>query len=62
MKYCGKLWVTQVSENVHYECVKNNVIPPLNKTVTKQRSVSNDDKYGPGSRPHWTLDVTGSQT
>ena len=33
------------------------ILPAVN-TVAKQRSVLNDNKYGPGNRPHWALNKT----
>ena len=33
------------------------ILPAVN-TVAKRRSVLNDNKYGPGNRPHWALNKT----
>ena len=35
--------------------VKSKSILPAVNTVAKRRSVLNDNKYGPGNRPHWAL-------
>ena len=42
----------------HEKGVKSkSVLLPV-KTVAKQRNVLDDNKYGPGNRPHWALSRT----
>ena len=38
--------------------VKSKSISPAVNTVAKRRSVLNDNRYGPGNRPHWALNKT----
>ena len=38
--------------------VKSESISPAVNTVAKRRSVLNDNRYGPGNRPHWALNKT----
>ena len=48
------------STNVHEHKmgVKSKSIPSFAKTVSKQRNVLDDNKYGPGNEPHWALNRT----
>ena len=47
------------TDNQEHEKGVNNKssLPPVN-TVAKRRSVLDDNKYGPGNRPHWALSRT----
>ena len=42
----------------HKTGVKSKLISPPVKTVAKRRSVLDDNRYGPGNRPHWALSRT----
>ena len=42
----------------HKTGVKNKSISPPVNTVAKRRSVLDDNRYGPGNRPHWALSRT----
>jgi hypothetical protein len=42
----------------HKKGVKSKSISPSVNTVAKRRSVLDDNKYGPGNRPHWALSRT----
>ena len=44
-------------QEIKRDANSKSIFPPLN-TVAKRRSVTDDNKYGPGNRPHWALNKT----
>ena len=44
-----------IDDQEHKKSVKSKLISPPVKTVAKQRSVLDDNRYGPGNRPHWAI-------
>ena len=47
-----------VEDQEHKMGVKSKSISPPVNTVAKRRNVLDDDRYGPGNRPHWAFSRT----